>query len=84
MSEKSSFRSRELPADFTRTSDIKLIQESDMVEQAGQAMREMKFRRRKINALLRKKLFKRQTTCKEEQVVEELMHREGNEQKNGK
>lgn len=80
----SSFRNRELPADFARTSNIKLIQESDTVEQAGQATKEMKFRRRKINALLRKKLFKRQTICKEEQVVEELMHREGNEQKNRK
>lgn len=80
----SSFRNRELPADFAGTSDIKLIQESDTVEQAGQAMKEMKFGRRKINALLRKKLFKRQTRCKEEQVLEELMHREGNEQKNGK
>ena len=38
MSENSRFRNRELPADVAKTTAIKLIQDSDMLEQAGQAI----------------------------------------------
>jgi len=49
MSENSRFRNREVPADSAKTTAIELIQESDMLERAGQATQEMKFRRCKRN-----------------------------------